>query len=405
MNLLFQLVTSIALGAISFATSLFIARQVGASHFGEYSIALAIGSILAIAFDGGLRNLLVRERTRASIQLNTLHDELANIAMGHSLIAAMIASIICLVIFPDQLLFGLGIIWCFWGVVITQYGSAILRGDGHLKKDLLWQLKQRIATASLIILTVILGNHEAWNILLAWLMGALYANLFFKEGFRFKPLFKALYFKNFKLYQTLFPLFWIDIATTIYFRSDLILLRYLNVSDNDIGQYAAAFRIIEGVILIASPISIIIFRKIRLLHEEPSLQSNYIVKSLLIGTFLGFLTLVLIQLAAKTLIQISFGHDYNQAATLLPILGLMIALLIPNIILTQSALALNLEKPYALTATLAAICNIGLNFIFIPKYGTKAAAFTSITAEFVLLIGLSYAIYSKMKFCRRSLRS
>jgi len=397
MNHLYQVISSVGVGAISFVLSLFIARQVGASHFGQYSTALAIGSILAIAFDGGMRNLLTRERTRASKHLTKLLELLPHIAMGYSLMAAILASIICLIAFPDQLNLGLGVIWCFWGAVITQYASAILRGDGHLRIDAIWQFKQRALTALMIATAVLLGYFEAWQLLLTWAIGALCANVFFKEGFWFKPLFRQLLSPEINLYHTLLPLLWIDLATTIYFRSDLIMLRSLKVSDDDIGQYAAAYRLIEAAILVASPISIIIFRKVRLLHEDAPLQMQYIFKSILFGALFGLLGLTLIEWIAYPLIQLTYGVQYIQAATLLPILGWMIAILIPNTILTQAALALNLEKSYALTATLAALGNLGLNFIFIPEYGTVAAAYNSIATELILMIGLSIAIFQKVK--------
>lgn len=398
MNYLYQLASSIGVGAISFALSLFIARQVGASNFGQYSTALAIGSILAIGLDGGMRNLLTRERTRASKHLAHLFKILPQMAMGYSLVAALLASIICLIAFPEQSTLGLGIIWCFWGAVITQYASAILRGDGNLKSDSQWQLKQRTLTAILIVTAIYLGYLEAWQLLSAWAAGALGANLFFKEGFRFKPSFKPLISLDLKLYQTLVPLLWIDLATTIYFRSDLILLRHLQISDEDIGQYAAAYRLIEAAILIVSPISIIIFRKVRLLHEERALQISYIFKSLLISALFGFIGLVLIEWAAEPLVRLTYGVQYAQSAVLLPILGWMIVLLIPNTVLTQVALALNLEKSYAATATLAAIGNVGLNLTFIPKYGVMAAAYISIATELILFLGLSLAIFYKSRF-------
>ena len=397
MNYFYQLISSVGVGAISFALSLFIARQVGASHFGQYSTALAIGSILAIALDGGLRNLLTRERTRPSGHLRNLCGLLPHIAMGHCLMAAALASLICLFAFPDQIYLGLGIIWCFWGAVITQYASATFRGDGNLKADSLWQLKQRILTAVLIATTIFLGYFEAWQLLLTWAAGALCANLFFKEGFRFKPLFKPLLSSEHKLYRTLLPLLWIDLATTIYFRSDLIMLRGLKISDSDIGQYAAAYRLIEAAILVASPISIIIFRKVRLLHEEQLLQTKYIIKSLLISAIFGLAGFALLDWVAYPLVQMTYGAQYDQAGALLPILGWMIVLLIPNTVLTQTALALNLEKSYAATATLAAICNISLNYLFIPEYGTVAAAYSSITTEFILMVGLSMAVFRRQK--------
>jgi O-antigen/teichoic acid export membrane protein len=400
---LYQLTSSLGVGIISFALSLFIAKQIGASHFGQYSTALAIGSILAIGLDGGLRSLLTRERTRESEHLATLHKELPHIAMGYSLVTAILASVICWTVFPRQIYLGLGIIWCFWGVVITQYASAMLRGDGHLKTDSQWQLKQRAFTALLIIITIWLGYSEAWQLLFAWAVGALCANLFFKEGFRFNPNFKPLL--SLGLYRTLLPLLWIDLATTIYFRSDLIMLRSFKVPDGDIGQYAAAYRLIEAAILVSSPISVIIFRKVRLLNEGRLLQTSYIIKLLLISVLFGLIGLALIELTAIPLVQLTYGAQYTHAATLLPILGWMIVVLIPNTILTQVALALNLEKSYAITATLAAIGNLILNFLFIPKYGTIATAYTSIATELILMIGLLFSIFTTRKSATPCLES
>jgi O-antigen/teichoic acid export membrane protein len=158
-------------------------------------------------------------------------------------------------------------------------------------------------------------------LLVAWTAGALLANLFFKEGFRFRPFFKPILPPDLKLYRILLPLLWIDLASTIYFRSDLIILRSLGVSDTDIGQYAAAYRLIEATILVASPISIIIFRKIRLLHKNPLLQKKYIAKSLLIGTLFGFFGLAFLELAAKPLVHLTYGEQYAQAGALLPIVA------------------------------------------------------------------------------------
>jgi O-antigen/teichoic acid export membrane protein len=396
-NFIYQLISSVGVGVISFALSLFIARQVGASYFGQYSTALAIGSILAIVLDGGLRNLLTRERSRPSRHLSNLYGLLPHIAMGHCLMAAVLASLICLIVFPGQIYLGIGIIWCFWGAVITQYASAMLRGEGNLKADSLWQLKQRTLTALLITTTIFLGYLEAWQLLLTWAAGALCANVFFKEGFRFRPLLKPLLSSEHKLYRALLPLLWIDLTTTVYFRSDLIILRWLKISDSDIGQYAAAYRLIEAAILVASPISIIIFRKVRLQYEEPLLQTKYIIKSLLISAILGLAGFILLKWIAYPLVHTTYGAQYDQAAALLPILGWMIVLLIPNMVLTQAALALNLEKSYAVTATLAAIFNISVNFLLIPEYGVAAAAYSSIATEFLLMIGLSIAVFRRQK--------
>ena len=74
----------------------------------------------------------------------------------------------------------------------------------------------------------------------------------------------------------------------------------------------------------------------------------------------------------------------------------MVMLLIPNAVLTQVALALNLERSYALIATFAAIGNMSLNLIFIPEFGVVAAAYVGIATELILLVGLFYVIFKKV---------
>ncbi len=98
------------------------------------------------------------------------------------------------------------------------------------------------------------------------------------------------------------------------------------------------------------------------------------------------------QILATPLVHLAYGDEYEQASTLLSILSWMIVLLIPNTVLTQTALALNLEKSYAITATFAAVVNLSLNLLFIPEYGIKAAAFSSIATELILLVGLAITI-------------
>jgi len=395
MSYFFQLISTIIVGTISLFLSFFIARKMGASDFGQYSTALAIGSILAIFLDGGLRNLLMREFTRTSDHLSGMKVNLPQIAMGHSLMAALATSALCLMLIADNLYLALTIIWCFWGAVITQYASSLLRAEGKINNDSLWQVKQRTLTALLIIIAVLLGYCEVYQVLGAWAIGALCANLFFKDGFRFKPKFKPLLSSNINIYRTLLPFLCIDLSTNIYFRSDLILLRVCQVSNFDIGQYAAAYRLIEITTILAAPFSIRIFRKVRMLHNTKFLQKTYIAKMFLASVIFGLAGSVIIQLVGEPLVKYTYGTDFTQTPELLSILGWMIALLIPNTVLTQAALALNFEKSYALTATLAAIGNISLNFWLIPEFGTMATAYSSIATELIILVGLSISIARK----------
>ena len=54
----------------------------------------------------------------------------------------------------------------------------------------------------------------------------------------------------------------IEAATTIYYRCDIILLERLGGDPASVGYYAAAYRFLDGITLLAAPLGIIWFRKL-----------------------------------------------------------------------------------------------------------------------------------------------
>lgn len=72
----------------------------------------------------------------------------------------------------------------------------------------------------------------------------------------------------------------------------------------------------------------------------------------------------------------------------------------PRTITATIHTALDLERSYALAASIAAVCNVALNFIFITHYGPLAAAWMTIVTEAVLLAILVFALARNL---RRSL--
>ena len=396
MNYFPQILSLIFTGSISFLLSLFIAREVGPTNFGEYSIAISLGAVFLILFDGGFRTLILRERTKDRALQSCIHNELPNIASAHSIVVLILISVLFVFFFPKKIHFYLGIILCFWSIAINQYASSILRGDGLLKVDAIFLFKQRIFTAFFISSAILLGFIQTYQILLAWALGSILSNLLLKEGFRSPPSFNHLLSHAPGLYRPLFALMCIDLATVIYFRSDIVMLQAFNIVDNEIGQYAAAYRLIEAPILLFSPISIIFFRKILFLQSTIGLQRKFIYKSILLSGIFSLIGVILFGLFAEQLVFYAYGSEYSYASSLLPLLGWMIVLCIPNSLLTQAALALSLERDYAKTALVAAIANISLNFIFIPDHGILACAYNSIATEIILLIGLIFIINRKL---------
>lgn len=98
-------------------------------------------------------------------------------------------------------------------------------------------------------------------------------------------------------------------------------------------------------------------------------------------------------LYSSDIIQLIYGHAYNQAASVLSILIWTVCLLFlsgaSNTLLNASHKEVTVTKIYAI----AAVFNVVLNFVMIPHFSYNGAAITTVLSD-VLIVGLqTYVIY------------
>jgi O-antigen/teichoic acid export membrane protein len=380
-------------GVISFAVSVLIAREGGSYIFGEYTLALSVGSMLAVLIDGGMKHLLIRERARASARLVHLSDSLFSMAVGQAFLVALALTLLGCIMYPEKVILVLATIWCFFCIVVTQYISAVLRGDGRLLSDAAWQMGHRTLSATFIALAISLGFNSSWQILSVWALATLVASLIFFVNFEWRPIFSIRH----GLFKVLFPLLWIDLASAVYFRADLIILKWLGVPLEKIGLYSAAYRLLEVFIILSAAVGLLLFRHIRLMTLDRIALCQKVWCATLLATILGVALALILYFLSESFVVLAFGPEYAEAVHLLAILAWSLIFLLPNVVLTQAALALELERPYALAATIAAIFNVTMNFLFVESYGLYAPAIVTIGTEAILFACLILVFYKHFK--------
>ena len=380
-------------GLVSLALSVFIARELGPQGFGEYGIAISVGAILAIFLDGGMRNILLRESTRTGKHLEHLSKQLPALALGHAITLAVTLCLIALIIFSQNIPLAISTIACFLGVVLMQFVSASLRGAGHWSLDAGWQIGHRTLTAALVLGAVFLGFAQVWVVLSAWAFASFFAFLMFTSPVRTLP---DLSFRP-EIYKVAIPLVLIDLATVIYFRSDVLVLGWLGVDTNQIGQYAASSRFFEAIIMAASPFGLLLFSRVRLFKGNALEFKQGLQHAVFFAAVLGLFLAFGLGFLSEQLVAWTYGSSYSEAAQLLSILAWALVFTLPNTLLTQAALALELDRSYLLASLLAALINITLNFTFIINYGVLASAFTSVATEGVLFILLASFVFKRIQ--------
>lgn len=173
------------------------------------------------------------------------------------------------------------------------------------------------------------------------------------------------------------------LAQLVLTQCDLIMISYFEGSDKS-GIYSMghtvgflAFTVMVQIMAIWSPW---VYRKL----EEKNFKSvynnaNYIV---LIGAYLtiGLMTV------EPELVKIFLTNEYTSCMYIIPPLALSMFAQFIYIFLYD--LEYYYKKPYWITCTsaFAAVLNIVLNLIFIPKYGYLAAGYTTLVSYFLLMV-------------------
>lgn len=378
-----QWLATLYIAAVSFAVSVVLARLLGVHGFGTYSYILSLAGIFLILQDGGYRMLLYREG------INSRTNSLP-FAIGHVLIVTVAGVVLVLLVRPTAWLTVSVALVCMGLVALAEFVSSDLKGAGRFRHEAIWRVLVRSATAFGVVWVVwIHSDSGSVGIFLAWAVALLVVLMI--PLFRGQLCWPKLHFRA-DLIRANIAFLTIDMATILYFRSDIVLLEYLAPQREDVGQYAVAYRVLEGVILFATPVAVLAFRALRLRWMEGSGFAKLF--AMLLGAMLlaAIIIVVLSALWGEVVVILVFGPSYLVAGSLLFWLSLALIFLLPNYILTQGAIAMGRETSYAWVALGTVIINIALNLLWIPRFGAMGAAWATIAAEGCLFLGLGWTL-------------
>ncbi|MFC4161766.1 oligosaccharide flippase family protein [Chitinimonas lacunae] len=381
-----QTLATLWVALVSMLLVFVLGRWLGPAGFGQYNYVLTVATLVAILQDGGFKTLLQRESASSGLGIDG--ERLLGFALGHLLWVTLAALLLVTVLGrPDSV----AIAWAILALgllAVANYLSACWRGQGHFGRDALWQVGLRSLTALTLLLALWLWQAGTEAAFAGWALGVALALLL--VGFRARPQWRP----PAAVYRAAGAFLLIDLATAVYFRIDIVLLRHCGIPDADIGRYAAAYRLFEGGVLLLAPAATVFFRELRLRWQDP-LALRPVLRRALVGvTLVALLGAMLGFWLAPWVLRLAYGPGYEAAAPLLGWLLLAFLLVAPNYVLTQAAVALNRERLYALAVCVAAVVNIGLNLWLLPQVGVVGAAWASIGTELCLLLFLAWGVRS-----------
>ena len=383
--------TRIVLGAI---TGIIVARALGPSGQGYAAYILLIFTLLGSFGHFGLGNAVTFFQKKSSLDRTAIYSSNINTII---LLSLLLSIPVLLLYYSGILLSGYSIYFVLGGILlmfstmITTHHQSWLLGDEKIIKN------------NRISLTIFFA--KAFAILLFWLCGWLSPFSFFlisvvamlawfvliqsTMGEPFKLLISTAVLKAEYAYGSLA---WAaSLFAFLHYRVDQIMIKsYLGTAD--LGIYTIAVSIAELLFLFPVAINGALVGRLYNLNQK-DVERQLISRTLRISVMISAL-LCLVAVAGAFLIPVVYGAAYAPATILMLILlpGVLFACL-PKV-LSPWFFSQGRPKVHLQITFISLLCNIILNSMFIPLWGSRGAALASSLSY--LLYGISYLI--KMKY-------
>ena len=385
---------------VGLLVGVWVARYLGPENFGLLSYALSFVGLFSIVATLGLNEIVVRELVKDESRRDDLIGTAFWLklfgAFGVLLILAIAVNFTSNDYYTNLLIFIIASATIFhsFNVVDLYFQSKVL------SKYVVYAKFISIFFSTCIKITLLI--NQAPLIAFAWVvlfdsfilsMGLLYFYLHNKLSFRSWKAEKSL---AISLLKESWPLILAGMAVMIQGRIDQVMIKEM-ISNNEVGQYSVAMKMIEffdffAIIIIGSIAPAITNAKKK--SEEFYYIRLYSLYKLMMILFI--ITASFIVLFGENIILYLFGNEYLLAATLIPLFAIRTLFTNYGVARTVFINNNNLFKLSMMFVICSSIINILLNYLLIPIYQSHGALVATIIT-FILSIFVFNFLHEKTK--------
>ena len=363
-----------------------VARYLGPEQFGLFNYATAVVALFAAIATLGLNNIVVRGLVR--------YPEEANSTLGTAFVLQLIggvlstAAAVIAVSFmrPDDTtaritvsLIGSAIIFKATDVIRYWFEARIQSKYIVWVENAAFLVFAAVKVGLMLIKAPLLAF--VWIVLAeSVLVAALLIFIYTHQDKRISE-WRCSFVRAKSLLQDSWPLILSGLAAMLYMRIDQIMLGQM-LGDEAVGIYSAATRISE--IWYFVPISIVNSVLPEIIRLKSNNDKKYLEKIQSLYDILISLSIIIaitITLLAPTIINILYGEQYGDAATILSIqiwAGVFVTMGVSR---GPWVISEGLQKYTYRYFGMAMIVNVISNSILIPKFGPIGASISSIAAQ------------------------
>lgn len=416
-NMSWMLISLIVVSVLSFIWTIVVAKYLGPSEYGIFGTAISFSSLFYVVSDLGIGTYIIRSISTDLENENKYINNAFSLSLFLSILYLIIVLIVLLVLGWDNLIIMACFLYAIVNVISRLVSVVVIPFQVHeqMKFQAINNIINNVSTFALLII-VIFTSLGLIGVLFAYIFSVLISFLYVFFTVR-KHYFNIKFSFNLSCYKELIkcgiPFAIATVFGTIYFSLDMVMITQF-VGTYDAGLYNAAYKLLSFLTLFYSIYGTVIFPVLNKLFKdsEELLRFSFVKSS-------KYLSAIAIPIAVFTcfysydIISI-YGSEFINAG---PILNILIWTIIFVFIDSNCGYVLNvMHKEYTLTVIcgVAALLNIVLNLLLIPKYSYYGASVATVLSEvfvFVLLIFVlkqlnqlpdKHFVYDIIKICLAS---
>lgn len=373
----------------------YCSRIIGADGLGAYSFGQSIIAYLLLVSTLGIPNYAIREGSivrEDREKLNNFVSQVFTINLIMTVISYIIL-IVLLVTWPKLQDYRYIVMIQSIQIILTTIGADWINS---IYEDYFYLAIRYIVIQLLSIVALVLFIKSPEDIYLYAFISMLsnaggnILNLRYiqKKGIVLKVT------KHINIKRHLFPvfiLFFNSLASIVYLNSDITMLGVF-CDNSSVGIYTVSSKIYAMIKSLINSIILVTLPRFTtyVIKKEKEQYKNKICDLQEILFLITTPVMVGIFLEGKKILNLVAGPDYLSGAVVVQLLALAIPFAVEACFFTYAILMPNrCEKKFLLSTVVAAILNIALNIILLPRYGMYAAAVTTLIAE-ISVVGITF---------------
>lgn len=386
MNSLWLMLERISLSLSGIFVSVYVARYLGPAQYGLISYLLSVIAIGVPLVQLGADTVLfnrVAKRVHSGIRLM-----LASMRIRRQLFAVIAVPLMAWALLTQdrtsQIMMALMLVSAYFSVqdVYKIYYDALLKSKLNTMINnvaLLLSIIMRLVLVNMALPLVWFAVPYVFSSLLPYLVRSV---LFHRSRPPLRPIAKR-HQRGYGRYllKVGLPLAVSGLSIVIYTRIDQIMLgNYLG--EHSVGLYSAAITLSQGWVfvpmaLITSMLPSVAGARNQQLKEE-RIRLLYLVVLLLSAP-----VILLLSLFPTQLVVLLFGENFRETATILALCSVTSLFSVMGTVSYQAIVLFGGYRFIAIKMPLAALANVVMNIVLIPRYGIHGAAISTLITEFV----------------------